>query len=564
MQGAPSDFFVTAMPSLCRVTWHRHCGNLRVFCYDGASLVVWGRQVRTAVTRYARSGEARIAYQVIGHGSLDLVLMAGFPSNLEILWEDPDYSRLVKRLSAFCRLILFEPRGSGLSDGVDPRALPDAQARLDDLCAVMDAAGCGRAALLGASDTAALALSFAAAYPARTRALVLHGGYASFLDTATDARRLRAGIEAGEIPWGGGASLARLAPGRADDRAFADWWGRLERLSASPTAALVQARMCTAIDVRDRLPAVAAPTLLLHRTEDAHVRVEASRQLARALKDVRLVELPGRDHPVWIGDVDSVADLVEEFLTGERSVAHGDRVLAVVLVARLTGASGGLAAAAANRHLQERVELFREALPRIVARHGGYCRWSGTDRIDARFNGAARAAACAVALRETATSLGLAIVQGIHVGEIDMTLEPLSGEVLEVADRIAASTRHADILLSRLASELVSGTGLQFTDRGSVAVDGMREPLAIVGLASERHLEPLSRAKARPADLGVLSPREREVLGLVSEGLSNPHIAVQLGLSEHTVKRHVANILLKLDMPTRAAAAGLVARGTAL
>jgi DNA-binding CsgD family transcriptional regulator/class 3 adenylate cyclase len=311
--------------------------------------------------------------------------------------------------------------------------------------------------------------------------------------------------------------------------------------------------MCAAIDVRDRLPAVTAPTLLLHRAEDAHVRVEASRQIARALKDARLVELPGRDHPVWIGDVDNVADFVEEFLTGERSVAHGDRVLAVLLVARLAGASGGLATAGANRHLQERV----------VARHGGYCRWSGTDRIDARFNGAARAAACAVALRETATSFGLAVAQGIHVGEIDMTLEPLSGEALEVADRIAASTRHADILLSRLASELVSGSGLQFIDRGSVAVDGMREPLSIVGLASERHLEPLSRGKVRPADLGVLSPREREVLSLVSAGLSNPHIAVQLGLSEHTVKRHVANILLKLDMPTRAAAAGLMARGAA-
>lgn len=527
------------------------------------SLVFWGRQVRTAVTRYARSGEARIAYQVVGQGSLDLFLMPGFPSNLEILWEDPDYSRLVKRLSAFCRLILFEPRGSGLSDGVDPHAPPDARTRTDDIRAVMDAVGCGRAALLGASDGAAQALSFAAAYPERTRALVLHGGYARFLDTTTDAKRLRANLEAAEASWGTGASLARLAPGRADDRPFVDWWARLERLSASPTAAAVHARTSAAIDVRDQLPSVAGPTLLLHRSEDAYVRVESSRQLARALKDARLVELPGRDHPVWIGDVDSVADLVEEFLTGERSVSHGDRVLAVLLVARVIGTSGGLAVAVANRHLQERMELFREALPRIVARHGGNGRWSAADRIDVRFNGAARAANCAVALRETATSLGLAIAQGIHVGEIDMALEPLSGEALDVADRIAASARKPEILLSRLASELVSGSGLQFLDRGCMTVDGMREPVPIVGLASERHLEPLSRSKVRPADLGILSPREREVLGLVSEGLSNPHIAVQLGLSEHTVKRHVANILLKLDMPTRAAAAGLVARGTA-
>ncbi|MFH1793171.1 MAG: alpha/beta fold hydrolase, partial [Pseudomonadota bacterium] len=505
------------------------------------------------------SGEARIAYQVVGHGALDLVLIPGFPSNLEILWEDPDYSRLVKRLSAFSRLILFQPRGSGLSDGVDPRALPDPRARVDDIRAVMDAAGCGRAALFGASDGAAQALSFAATCPERTRALVLFG----FPEAATDAKRPRATVETAEASWGTGAGLARLAPGRADDRAFADWWGRLERLSASPTAAAAQARMSAATDVRDLLPAVAAPALLLHRTDDAYVRVEASRQLARDLKDARLVELPGRDHPVWLGDVDGVADLAEEFLTGERSVAHGDRVLAVLLVARVVGTSGGLAAAVASRHLEERVALFREALPRIVARHGGYGRWSGADRIDARFNGASRAASCAVALRETAAALGLSIAQGLHVGEIDMALELLSGEALDIADRIAASTRHADILLSKLASELVSGSGLQFRDRGSIAVEGLREPLAIVALASERHLEPLSRGKARPADLGVLSAREREVLGLVAGGLSNPHIAVQLGLSEHTVKRHVANILLKLDMPTRAAAAGLVARSAA-
>ncbi len=514
--------------------------------------------MRNAVTRYALSGEARIAYQAVGHGSLDLVLVPGFPSNLEILWEDPDYSRLVKRLSAFARLILVEPRGSGLSDGLDPRAPPDARARAGDIRAVMDAAGCGRAALFGASDGAAQALAFAAAHPERTRALVLFAGYACFADAVTDARRLRAQAEAGEVAWGTGATLSRLAPGRADERAFCDWWARLERLSASPTAALAQMRAIAAIDVRGALPGVAAPVLLLHRSGDAHVKVEAGRQLARALKDARLVELSGRDHPVWLGDVDAVADLAEEFLTGERSVARGARVLAALLVARVVGNSGSPLAAAGR---EERIELFREAVAKIAARHGGSARWAGADRIDARFNGAARAANCAVALRDAANSLGLSIAQGIHVGEIDMALEPLAGEALDIAGRIAASTRQAEILLSKLASELVSGSGLQFRDRGSL--EGLREPLAIVALTAERHLEPLSRSKTHAADLGILSAREREVLGLVAEGLSNPHIAVQLGLSEHTVKRHVANILLKLDMPTRAAAAGLVARSAA-
>ncbi|MGE0153871.1 MAG: alpha/beta fold hydrolase [Reyranellaceae bacterium] len=523
-----------------------------------------GSEVRKAVTRYARSGDTMIAYQVVGHGSFDLVLVPGFPSNLEVLWEEPSYSRLAKRLSAFSRLILFDPRGAGLSDGVDPRALPHLRTRVDDIRAVMDSAGCGRAALLGASDGAAQAMLFAATYPARVRALVLHGGYARFQNTRMDARRLRANVAASETSWGSGATLARLAPGRAEDSSFADWWGRLERLSASPSAAVAQARMNAAIDVRDALAAVAAPTLLLHRTEDAHVGVQSSRQLAKTLRTAKLVELPGRDHPVWIGDVDRVADIVEEFLTGERSVAHGDRVLAVLLVARILDMSGAVAAAAMGRHLQERLELFREALPRVLARHGGYGQWSGFDRINARFDGAARAVTCAIALREAASSLGLALAQGIHVGEIDMTAEPQAGHALDVADRIAASIRSPDILLSRLASELVSGSGLQFSDRRTLAVDGLREPLPIVGLASERHLEPLSRTGVRPADLGVLSPRERQVLELVADGLSNPHIAVQLGLSEHTVKRHVANILLKLEMPTRAAAAGLMARRSVL
>ncbi|KAB2910764.1 MAG: alpha/beta fold hydrolase [Hyphomicrobiaceae bacterium] len=518
--------------------------------------------MRKVETRYASSGETRIAYQVVGQGALDLVLVPGFPSNLEILWEDPGYSRLVKRLIAFCRLILFDKRGTGVSDGVDPRALPDLQARMDDIRAVMDAAGCGRAALLGASDGAAQSMLFAATYPNRVRALVLHGGYASH-DQVMDARRLRAHVEAAEASWGTGAALSHLAPGRADDRSFAEWWARLERLSASPTAAVALARMNGAIDVRHALPSINAPTLLLHRAEDAYVGADGSRQLARAIKDARLVELPGRDHPVWMGDVDRVADLVEEFLTGERPVADSDRVLAVLLVARIVGTSSGPAATMAGRHLHERIELFREAIPRVMARHGGHARWPGADRIYARFNGAARAAGCAIALRETAASLGLAIAQGIHVGEIDTSLEPLSGNALDLADRIAASTRPPDILLSRLASDLVSGSGLQFVDRGTLAVDGIHEPLPIVGLASERHLEPVTRSKARPADLGVLSPREREVLALVADGLSNPHIAVQLGLSEHTVKRHVANILLKLELPTRAAAAGLAARQSA-
>lgn len=496
---------------------------------------------------------------MVGHGSLDLVLVPGFPSNLEILWEDPGYSRLVKRLSAFCRLILFDPSGTGLSDAAGPRVPSDLRESVDSIRAVMDAAGSGRAALLGASDGAAQAIRFVATHPDRARALILYAGYAS-LQEAGDAKRMRTLAETIEASWGTGNTLARLAPGRAEDRIYTEWWGRLERLSAGPTAAAAVVRASAAIDVRDALPAIAAPTLVLHRTEDAHVGAENSRLLARLIKKARLVELPGRDHPIWLGDVDRVADLAEEFLTGERSIPDGDRVLGVLLVARVVGTSSGVVTGAAGRHMQERMEILQESAPRIITRYGGQAQWSSTDRIDARFDGAARAVSAAVALKETAASIGLALSQGIHAGEIDVSLDVPSGHTLDTAQRIAASARNADILLSRLASELVSGSGLQFVDRGTLPVEGSPLPLSIVGLVSERHLEPLRPAKGGAVALDFLSPREREVLALVADGLSNPLIAVQLGLSEHTVKRHVANILMKLEMPTRAAAAGLLAR----
>lgn len=516
--------------------------------------------MQRAVTRYARSNKSMIAYQVVGQGSLDLVLVPGFPSNLEILAEDPGYCHLLQRLSRFCRLILFDPRGSGLSDGLDPTGLPDPATRVDDIQAVMDAAGCGRAALLGASDGVAHALLFAARQPDRVRALVLHAGNINFRDPATNSKQTRARAEplAG---WGTGAALARIAPDRIDDRSFADWWGRLERFAASPTAAATQARLIAAIDLRDVLRVIDTATLVMHRREDAQVAVEASRDLARAIRGARLVEMPGRDHPVWLGDVDAVADLVEEFLTGERSASDGDRVLAVTLVARMLGPSLNHAAAAtAGRHIHERLTLFREALPRIMARHGGASEWSGTERIDARFDGAGRALGCAVALRQLALTYGLAVAQGIHAGDIDRTSGVPAGQAFNIALLIAASTQHSDILLSRLARDLVSGSGLQFADRGVIPMQDSRLSVPVVALLGERHLEPIGRAGQRSADLGVLTGREHEVLGLVAEGASNRQIALQLSLSEHTVKRHVANLLLKLNMPSRAAAAGLAAR----
>lgn len=518
--------------------------------------------MRPVETRYAKSGGTRIAYRVFGQGSLDLVLVTGFLSNLDILDDNPGYTRLVKRLSVFSRLILLDLRGTGLSDR-DSHEHPDLGARAEDIRTVMDAAGCGRAVLIGASEGAALSVLFAANSPERVRALVLFGGYAHFLGTVMDSRRLRAFIDTIEASWGNGATLPVLAPGRADDRHFADWWARLERLSASPTGAAALIRMNAKVDIRDRLSDVRAPALVIHRIEDVYASVDGSRCLARGITGARLAEVPGRDHPIWTGDVERVADLIEEFLTGQRPVADGNRVLAVLLVVRLANKSGGAATGIEERLLGDRLERLREAVPAVMERHGGRAEWFSAERIVVCFDGPTRAVAGAVALRETAASLGFPIAQAIHVGEIDVELQPLSGNTLDIADCIAAAARPAEVLLSRQASDLVSGSGLQFGDRGMLPVESVHDGVPIVVLATERHLEPVQRM-VRPTDAKVLSAREREVLSLIADGESNAGIAVHLGLSEHTVKRHVANILLKLDLPTRAAAAALIGRQSGL
>ncbi len=234
-------------------------------------------------TRYAKSGDVRIAYQVIGNGPIDLVFVPGFLSNLDVHWEDPGYSHLLRRLGTFTRLIQFDKRGTGLSDRVDNRDLPSLETRMDDVRAVMDAAGSGRAALLGASEGAPMAILFAATYPERTRALVLYGGYAHFHTWVLGPDALANFINNAERTWGGGASLASFAPGLVDDAHFKAWWGRFERLSVSPSAAITLARMNAQIDVRHALASIRVPTLVIHRSNDARVKIAGGRYLAQKI-----------------------------------------------------------------------------------------------------------------------------------------------------------------------------------------------------------------------------------------------------------------------------------------
>ncbi len=520
--------------------------------------------MRLPETRYARSGDYRIAYQAIGQGALDLVFVPGLLSNLEVHWEDPGYARLLRRLAGFARLIHFDKRGTGLSDRVDPAHLPDLETRMDDVRAVMDAAGSGRAAILGTSEGAPMALLFAAACPERTRALVLYGGYADFHRWVLPPEAAERFAAEAERRWGTGATLAALAPGRVPDPHFAAWWARFERLACTPTAAAALMRMNAAIDVRGVLPSIRVPTLVLHRMQDARVDPEAGRYLARHIPGAIFRPLEGRDHPLWTGDVDAAVDAIEEFLTGTPPHAEPRRMLAALLAWRTVPPrpAGG---AAADRGWAEALHGFAEAASETASRFGGRPVRGDAEAGTLRFDGAARAVRCAVALRALAAARRLPLAQGVHVGELEAVDagspgETVAGRALRVAQAIAAAARADEVLASALTAEICAGSGEHFAEAAPIAVEGVARPLALCSVVTEQHLEPARRLPPDAPDLGRLSAREHEVLALVAEGLSNLAIAARLNLSEHTAKRHVANILLKLDLPSRAAAAAMLAR----
>lgn len=507
-------------------------------------------------TRYARSGEVSLAYQVVGHGAFDLVFVPGYISNLELHWEDPGYSRLLGRLSEFSRLIQFDKRGTGLSDRVANDRLPDLKTRIGDVSAVMAAAGSGRAALLGASEGVPMSLLLAATQPERVRALVLYGGYANFHKWVLSPQALAGFIATVEASWGTGATLPIFAPGRTGDAEFSKWWARFERLSASPSAAVALARMNATIDVSAVLPAISVPTLVIHRRNDRRVDPEASRFLAAQIPGARLEVIPGGDHPIWCGDTDRVADLIEEFLTGARPAPRVDRVLAALLSGRLV-APERIAARLGDAAWRDRLETFHRYVQAICDRFGGRLgAWDGA-RFAAHFDGPAKAVKAAAALRSSAEALDLPLAQGAHVGEVERSADSIAGLAVHVTDGIADSAGPGDILASSLLAELTTGSGLHFAEHKGVMTNGGQRTL--VKVVTEQHLEPAHRHSGEP-DLSTLSQREREVAKLVAAGMSNGLIASELRLSEHTVKRHVANILLKLDLPGRAAVAALSAR----
>jgi pimeloyl-ACP methyl ester carboxylesterase len=427
-------------------------------------------------TRYAKSGDVNIAYQVVGDGPIDLVFVLGWVSHLDYMWEEPGFARFLKRLASFSRLILFDKRGTGLSDRV--AELPTLEQRMDDVRAVMDAAGSERAALAGVSEGGPMCALFAATYPERTSALVMMGCYARRLwapdyEWAATREEHQAFLEVIERGWGGPVGLAMRAPSVANDEWFRKWWATYLRMSASPGAALALTRMNGEIDVRHVLPVISVPTLIIHRTGDLAIPVESGRHLAEHIPGARYVELPGDDHLPWVGDQDAILDEIEEFLTGMRHAGELDTVLATVLFTDIVG-STERAIEEGDRRWRELLEAHHALVRQELSRFRGREVNTMGDGFLATFDGPARGIRCACSIASGVQRLGLQIRAGLHTGECQLVGDQVGGIAVHTGARIAALAGAGEVLVSSTVKDLVAGSGIQFEDRGMHALKGIQ------------------------------------------------------------------------------------------
>jgi pimeloyl-ACP methyl ester carboxylesterase len=428
-------------------------------------------------TRYARSGKVNIAYQVIGEGPLDLVFVPGWVSHVELAWEEPTLASFLGRLASFSRLITFDKRGTGLSDRVPDDQLPTLEQRMDDLRAVMDAAGSQRSALFGVSEGGNMSTLFAATHPERTAALVTFGCFAkrvwsSDYPWAPTPESREQEYEYVEREWGNLMDLSKLTPSRMNDVEFVRRVATYLRRSASPSAAVALLRMNTEIDVRSVLPAIAVPTLVVHRTDDHDVNVEEGRWIAARIPGARFVELPGDDHLPWVGDQDAVLDEVQEFLTGVRPTPDVDRVLVTVLFTDIVASTSHLASLGDKAWHDLLVRHRAMARQEIAAFRGREINTAG-DGFFATFDGPARGIRCALRIHELGRQLGIAIRAGLHTGEVELHGDDVAGIAVHITARVAGLSGAGETLVSSTVKDLVSGSGLRFQDRGTHVLKGV-------------------------------------------------------------------------------------------
>jgi class 3 adenylate cyclase/pimeloyl-ACP methyl ester carboxylesterase len=445
-------------------------------------------EAKAPETRYARSGPYNIAYQVIGEGPFDLLWIPGFVSNIELAWEEPLLAHYLTRLARFSRLILFDKRGTGMSDRVPLDALPTLEERMQDLVVVLGAVGSDRAALFSDSEGGNLATLFAATKPSRTIALVTAGIFAKRVWSpdypwAPTPEQRAAEIEATERDWGGDASIANLAPSAAGDPALSRRLSTYFRRSASPGAAAALMRMNTQIDIRGILPTITVPTLVIHRTGDRDANVEEGRWIARQIPGSRFLELPGEDHIPWVGDQDGLLDAVEQFLTGSVPARAVDRVLATVLFIDIVG-STQRAAELGDARWTDLLDSFFSAVRRELERHRGREVDTTGDGLLATFDGPARAVRCAFAIQLAVRALGLEVRAGVHTGEVELGRDGIKGIAVHIGARVAAIAGDGEVWTSSIVRDLVSGSGLVFDDRGTHILKGVPDPWRLFKVGS--------------------------------------------------------------------------------
>jgi len=425
---------------------------------------------RSPETMYARSGDVNIAYQVIGDAPLDLVFVMGWVSHMEYFWREPSFARFLLRLASFSRLILFDKRGTGLSDRVPINQLPTLEQRMDDVRAVMDAVGSERAALCGVSEGGPMCSLFAATYPEKTLALVMIGTYAKRIRDAEypwgpTAEQREQFFEVMRKQWGGPVGIDERAPSVAHDPRFRDWWATYLRMGASPGAAVALTQMNAEIDVRNVLPSIRVPSLVIHRTDDQCLKVEEGRFVAQRIPGAKFVEFPGDDHLPFVGDQDAILDEVEEFLTGVRHPIEPDTVLATVMVARLVNIKEQVERLGPERwaewwrrlhtHITKEIEWFRGRETDILE-----------NRLLAIFDGPARAVRCAAAIMEYASRLGVQTCTGLHTGECELADGHVAGAAAQMSVCVANEAEAGEVLVSSTVKDLVAGSGILFEDRG--------------------------------------------------------------------------------------------------
>jgi pimeloyl-ACP methyl ester carboxylesterase len=429
-------------------------------------------------TRYAKSGELNIAYQVFGEGDVNVVFIPGWASNVDNIWTVLEFAEFAEKLAQFARVILLDRRGTGLSDPVvDP---PTLEERMDDVRAVLDAAGWERAVIWGVSEGGPMAMMFAATYPLRVDALILYGTFARFsraddyphgYPPESNARWL-ATVES---TWGTGTLSRFFVPSKMADAATMRNLARLERLAMSPGTARKLFTLLTQTDVRHVLSAIRVPTLILHRVGDQPVKVENARYLARRIDGAKYVELDGEDHLPFMGDVDALVGEVREFLTGERAAPEVDRILATILFCDIVD-STGRAAELGDHEWRQVLSRFYAIVDGKLHHFRGRKLDTAGDGLFAAFDGPARAVRCGAALVEAVRSLGLRLRVGVHTGECEVFGDKYSGIAVHLGARVASAADPGEVLVTSTVKDLVVGSGIRFDDLGPRTLKGVPDP----------------------------------------------------------------------------------------